>query len=249
MSHLQTPQIIAHRGASFDAPENTLASFALGWRQEADLAEIDIHLTADHQVAVLHDTTTDRVAGTAGTVLELSMAALSAFGVGVWEGETQRIPLLSQVINGVPAGKKLLIEIKCGAEVIPALKAALASSPLPAARALIHCFNFAVAAECKRELPLHSVHWLEKYSPNRGTGSELSDIRAAIARVKAVGLDGLSLHFDWPVTAGVVDAIHAAGLKLFVWTINDAAIGRRIAALGVDGIITDRPGWLRGQLQ
>jgi glycerophosphoryl diester phosphodiesterase len=70
-----------------------------------------------------------------------------------------------------------------------------------------------------------------------------------IEDAKSADLDGLDLHFDWPIDKAFVARVKEAGLKLIVWTINDPAVARRMSDAGVDGITTDRPGWLREQLK
>ena len=94
------PQIIAHRGASADAPENTLAAFRLGWEQDADGIEGDFRLSADGRIVCIHDDDTQRVAGSRLVVSETSYNDLHALDVGRWKGEQwrgERIPSLAEV--------------------------------------------------------------------------------------------------------------------------------------------------------
>lgn len=243
------PPIIAHRGASHDAPENTLASLALSWEQHADAAEIDIHLTADGRLAVLHDDHTRRIANHSALVNEMTMDELSALDAGSWKGPQfagQRIPSLEQVLASLPSDKWLFIEIKCGPEALLPLRDILADSPLRPGQVAIHSFDFALCAGIKLLLPALTVTWLAKHRP--GSGSLEDDISRTVSRLQDTGLDGLSLHPSWPVDAPIVRALHDASLRLYVWTVNDLSTARQLTSLGVDGLITDRPGWLREQL-
>ncbi|MCA9017815.1 MAG: glycerophosphodiester phosphodiesterase, partial [Planctomycetaceae bacterium] len=115
-------EIIGHRGASYDAPENTLASVNLAWQRNADAVEIDIYLTKDGKIVAYHDKTTKRIGGRDQAVNEQTLAELQTLDVGAWKNEKykeERIPTLTQILKAIPAGKRLFIEIKCGPEVLP----------------------------------------------------------------------------------------------------------------------------------
>src|SRR4051794_20206839 len=102
-------QIIAHRGASHDAPENTLAAVRLAWAQHADAVEIDVHLTRDGRLAVIHDPDTQRTAGIPQLVTETTLADLQRLDAGAWKGASfagEKIPALEDVFALVPAGKR-----------------------------------------------------------------------------------------------------------------------------------------------
>ena len=118
VSQLVTGQeIVAHRGASFDAPENTLAAFRLAWEQGADAVEGDFYLTADQQIVCLHDKDTKRTAPnqTSRVVSKSTLAELQQLDVGSWKAEKykgEKIPTLQEVLKVIPANKKILIEIE-----------------------------------------------------------------------------------------------------------------------------------------
>src|SRR5580700_5266452 len=117
-------EIIGHRGASEDAPENTLASFRLAWTQNADAAETDVYLSKDGEIVVIHDANTRRVGGRDGKVVDQTLAELKQLDIGRWKGEQwagERIPTLAELLAIIPEGKRLFIEIKCGPEIVPQL--------------------------------------------------------------------------------------------------------------------------------
>ncbi|MBI2497051.1 MAG: glycerophosphodiester phosphodiesterase [Opitutae bacterium] len=245
-------RIIAHRGASADAPENTLAAFRLGYAQQADADELDIHLSADGRIVVLHDHDTARTAGVARPVVAQTLEELRALEVGQWgrwQGSAfaEKIPLLSEVLPIVPAGRRLFIEIKVGPEILPELERVLRASGVPAKQVTIITFNLEVARATKHRLPAHEVCWLHAHERDQATG-RFPDIDDLIRRAKDAGLDGLDLHLNFPIDAAFVAKVHAAGLKLYTWTVDDAAVARAQQAAGVDGITTNRPAWLREQL-
>jgi glycerophosphoryl diester phosphodiesterase len=243
-------EIIAHRGASHDAPENTLAAFRLAWEQGADAGELDIHQTKDGQIVVIHDATTKRNLGVDKPVAEQTLAELRKLDAGAWKGaewKGERLPTLAEVLATMPKGKRMFIEIKCSAAVLPELDRVVRASGKALGQFAIIVFDFATAKAAKERFPDLHVHWLAAYKPDKRTGA-MPDIDALIARAKAAGFDGLDLEFKFPIDAQVAAKAKAAGLKLFVWTVNDAAAARRLAQAGVDGITTDRPAWLRAQL-
>jgi len=255
MAALLTPgalpgvEVIAHRGASFDAPENTLASFRLGYAQAADAGELDIHLSRDGRVVVHHDTDTARSAGRKQPVAAQTLDELRALNVGQWgkwsgSAFAEKIPLLSEVLALVPAGRRLFIETKVGVEILPGLEQVIRASGLAARQLPLITFDLETARAAKQRMPAHEVSWIVGY-PAEGPAPAIDDL---IRQAKDAGLDGLDLNFKFPIDAAFVQKIHAAGLKLYTWTVDDPVVARAQAAAGVDGITTNRPGWLRSQL-
>src|SRR5262245_58707114 len=102
-------EIIAHRGSSFSAPENTLAAVRLGWRQGADAAEGDFRLTADGQIVCVHDKTFKRTAGIDHPVAEMTLAEIERLDAGSWKSPEfagERVPTLDQLLATVPERKR-----------------------------------------------------------------------------------------------------------------------------------------------
>jgi glycerophosphoryl diester phosphodiesterase len=246
-------EIIAHRGASFDAPENTLAAFRLGYQQGADGVELDIHLTKDNRLAVLHDYDTARVGGTKLVVSNTPLADLQKLNVGAWGKWTnssfnEKLPALEQVLEIVPAGKKLFIEIKTGPEIIPALEKILKSAQPKPEQLIIITFNYDSAIAAKKTFPKLKTYWLVGYAKDKTTG-KFPELDETIQKAKAANVDGLDLNFNWPLTKTTVGQIKAAGLECHVWTVDDAAKAKELAEAGVDSITTNRPKWLGDQLR
>ena len=246
-------EIIAHRGASYDAPENTLASVRLGYEQGADGVEIDIHLTKDNRAAVLHDYDTARVSGAKLVVSNTPLADLQKLNVGAWGKWTnqpfnEKIATLEDVLALVPAGKKLFIEIKTGPEIIPAVAQALKNAKPKPDQLTIITFNYESAKAAKKTFPKLKTYWLVGYAKDKVTG-EFPKLDETIAKAKAAGVDGLDLNFNWPLDKTTIAKIKSAGLECHVWTVNDPAKARELATAGVDSITTDRPKWLRDQLK
>jgi glycerophosphoryl diester phosphodiesterase len=241
-------EIVAHRGSSEEAPENTLASFRLGYEQ-ANACELDIHQTKDGQVVVIHDASTKRTAGVDKPVAQQTLAELRILDAGKFKSDKyagEKIPLLSEVLALIPEGKRLFIEIKCGAEVIPALVGVLDEAKKKPEQTALIAFNLETLRQAKLKLPKLQAYWL--VSAKADKSGKLPELDDMIRKVKDAGLDGLDLEGKFGIDADFAAKIHAAGLKLYTWTVNDADLAKKHAAAGVDGITTDRPLKLRETL-
>jgi len=120
-------EIIGHRGASFDAPENTLASVHLAWAQGADAVEIDVHLSLDGRLVAIHDANTRRTTRVNRKVARQTLAQLRALDAGRWKAPRwagEKIPTLEEVLGTIPPGQRLFVEIKSRADAAPELAAA-----------------------------------------------------------------------------------------------------------------------------
>ena len=238
-------EIIAHRGASHDAPENTLAAVRLAWEQGADAVEVDVHLSADGHAMVIHDSNTKRTAGRNRAVSRQTLAELRALDVRGWKGE--RIPTLAEVLATVPVRKRLFIEIKARASMVAALEPVLTRGPCQPRQLILIGFSLPRMFELKRAFPRIEVCWLTKLRPG-ASSRRSSDTERLIQKIQRGGLDGVDACANEAITTGVAATIHRAGLKLYVWTVDDPAQASALTRAGVDGITTNRPGWLREQL-
>ncbi len=242
-------QIIAHRGASHEAPENTLAAFKLGWEQQADAVELDIHLTRDGHIVVIHDKGTRRTTGLDKNVADQTLDELCAQDAGLWKEsrwEGEKIPALPEVLAIVPHGQRLFLEIKCGPEVLPELERQLNASGKEPGQFVIISFDYETVRQAKERFPHRTVYWL--VAPEKGSEGSLPPIPELIEKAKAAHLDGLNLNSGFAFDAHLVVAVKAAGLKLYVWTVDDPAEARQFANLGLDGITTNLPSLLRQYL-
>jgi glycerophosphoryl diester phosphodiesterase len=244
-------QIIAHRGASHDAPENTLASACMAWEQGADALEVDVHLTRDGRLAVIHDPDTRRTAGTSLRVGESTLDELKQLDVGAWRGRVfagERISSLEEILATVPDGKRVFIELKGGAEMVEALQRSLAFAQrrhgLRETQSVIIAFDLAAAAAVKQTMPKLEVCWLAE----AGAKAPHPTLREIADAARNRGLNGIDVDADWPLEPDMVQSLRSTGFKIYVWTVDDVDVARRLVAARVDGITTNRPGWLRAQL-
>ena len=247
-------EIIAHRGASHTAPENTLSAVNLAWQRGTDAVEIDIWLTGDGRIVALHDKNTERTTGESWQVAERTLDELQSLDAGSWKDAAfagERIPTLDEILATVPDGKRLFIEIKSKAEILPELERVLTASGKQPNQTVIISFDFDTVRTAKSRMPKLPGYWIQGTSPSRNekTGAVVAPPDELIEKCRGAGLDGLDLKYDSELTCEIVESMHRLGLGLYVWTVNEPEDARRLIALGVDGITTDRPGWLRGQLQ
>jgi glycerophosphoryl diester phosphodiesterase len=215
------PEIVAHRGASRERPENTLAAFERAVALGADGAELDVHRTADGVIVVHHD---PGIEG-AGPITALTAAQVAALR---FRGEP--IPTLAEVFATVGDRLRLYVELK-GADTVPGvlalLRAERSGRPDHADGTAVHCFDHRLVAQAARLDPSVPRGVLEVSYPVDPTGA-----------ARPVQARDLWRHRDF-VDAALVQAAHAEGRRVVAWTVNDAAMMRRFAEWGVDAICTD----------
>ena len=237
---MQAPLIIAHRGASADEPENTLRAFQRAIEQGAQMIELDLDQTADGHVIVIHDATLERTTNMRGRVAELSLAEIRKADAG--KGE--RVPVLDETLDLTLGRARLYLEIK---------EARAAANTLKAIR----------ARGCEADVMLASFD----LDLMRRLGEEVKDIELGLI----VGTPSLGPRvrwreaFPWRAFAAfnyqvlcmqvelcfgyLARGKMAAGKRLYVWTADSERQYAQMQALGVDGIVTNRPARLREFLQ
>jgi glycerophosphoryl diester phosphodiesterase len=250
----RSQSITAHRGASHDAPENTLAAFRQAWEQGADAIEGDFRLSADGRIVCLHDADTKRVAGVNHVVAETPLADLQALDVGSWKDARfadERPPTLADVLATLPPGRRFFIELKTGPEIVPPLVADLAAWKGDLAALTLIAFDADTIAACKRALPQARAHWLVRFEEDEATGGWRPTAETIAATTKACGADGAGLHGERRVIdRRFVDRLRAGGVGEFhVWTVDAPDDARFFRDLGAVGITTNRPGFIRSALE
>jgi len=242
------PLIVAHRGASHDAPENTLPAFELAWKQGADAVEGDFHLSADGRIVCIHDKDTKRVSGVRKQVKDTAFAELRQLDAGAWFDKRfagTRLPEFSEVAATVPEHGRFYIEVKCGPEIVPTLIGEIGRARLAAHQVVVISFDATVIREVKRKAPEFKACWLssfEKASPLRPASAQV------LETLRGIDADGFSSKADPRVDADYLTPIRTAGFEYHCWTVDDPAVARRFHRLGALSITTNRPGWLRERL-
>lgn len=244
---LLAPLIIAHRGESHDAPENTLGAIRLAWERGARAVELDVRMSCDGEVVVVHDSDLRRIGRSALAIMGSTAAALRSVDIGSWKHRrwaAERVPLLAEVLATVPRGGRLFVEIKTGPDIVPALLRVMAKCTPAPRRVLFMSFDRATMAAVAEAFPQHEACLL--LTARQLFGRE--GVAGAIATARALGCASLDVQRDRRLGREVVDAVHAADLRLYTWTVNRLSTARRLAAAGIDGITTDRCAWMRERL-
>lgn len=251
VSSAQAVEIVGHRGASRDAPENTLASVNLAWKRNADAVEIDVFLSKDGKIVVTHDETPKRFGGPDRKVSEQTFAELRTLDLGSWKGRQwagERMPSLAEVLRTIPDRKRLFIEIKCGPEIVPQLQRDLKAAGKTAEQTAVIGFSYQTVRAVKQALPKLKVYWVVALKQDKKDRAWRPAAESLIRRAAAAKLDGVDLSAKPVIDRDYVARFHKRGLGVYVWTVNSAAEAKRLRAAGVDGVTTDRPGWLKRRL-
>jgi glycerophosphoryl diester phosphodiesterase len=232
---------IAHRGASAQYPENTLLAFEQAIAQGVDMIELDVNLTRDGELVVIHDTSLDRTTDGAGPVRQHALADIRRLDAG----RGQRVPTLAEVVDVVrPTPVRLCIEVKGDDDESLAITAALVGALERAdflGRAVVTSFSPAALLRAKALCPRLAT--LLDPSPQDGSLTP----RQICEQTLAAGANCLSYdvrHLD----QAVADEARLTGLALWPWAPNEADEIRRVLRLGVPGIMTDRPDLLNAVL-
>lgn len=220
-------KILAHRGASAQAPENTMAAFQRALDLQADGIELDVMLTADKQVVVIHDDTVDRTTNGSGRVAEMTLEEIRTLDAG--EGE--KVPILSEVLDRF-GGKFLInIELKNYISIFDSLPVEVAKliEEYPFTDSiLISSFNPFNFPRVRRRMP----------EVRLGLITQPQQAQRWIWRL--FKYHSLHPHYE-DVDAVLVSALHARSREVNVWTVDDPQEMKRLVDLGVDGIITNDP--------
>lgn len=252
-------KIVGHRGASDDAPENTMESLMLAWDQGAYAAECDIILTRDCRLVLMHDDSTRRTAldGVDLIVEKTDFSELRKLDVGRWKGEKWRgvrIPLLEDVLRAIPDGKHLFIEIKTGdansgadPRVIDHLPELIESERMSPEKISFICFDHHFLNRLKKRLPDYRAYYLTTCEPQPGAWPDVrndKELEFYINKALENGIDGLDMENSTVIQKKWVERIHDSKLKIGIWsygkddTLENA---RRYHDIGIDFLTTNMP--------
>jgi glycerophosphoryl diester phosphodiesterase len=244
-------RIIAHRGASADAPENTMAAIKLAWQQNTDALEIDVHKTIDNQLAVIHDADTLRTTGMEKIISEHTLAKLQSLDAGSWKSEkwkNEYIPSLEEVLKTVPKNKDIFIEIKGGRNCLPLLEKILSNFNLKSKQITLMDFNLQVVQKAKEMFPQFEVLWLYEFIPPSTQENHQTIFNEIISCASQAQMDGINIEENRFIDEALIKDTHNHGLLFYTWTINDTKRAQFLIDAQIDGITTDKPGWLKKNL-
>ncbi len=236
---------IAHRGASGSAPENTLASFNKAIEMGADVVELDVHLSSDGELIIIHDYTLDRTTDIKGEIKNHTLKEIKKADAGSWfkpDFKNERVPILDEVLFTVNGRAKVLIELKDGNDVYPGIEKK--------------------TLECIKRNGAES--WCELQSFKDTVIKNLQALKTTMPVYKLVvgNVPALPLYHDGEMHGGsafqfknvaginpnyrfarkrILKKLHQRGQQMYVWTVNDEKLMKKLLRWGVDGIITNYP--------
>lgn len=230
------PVIIAHRGASAYAPENTMASFKKALEMGAEGIELDVHLTADGHLVVVHDPKVDRTSNGSGWVKDMTLSQLRKLDFGSWflpEFKGERIPLLDEIMELLKDHNVLLnIEAKSGPVIYQGMEKMLSE--------IIHAYNMTDRVIVS-SFNHYSLVELKRISPDIKTGllynAGLYEPWDYARKVGAYAIHPLFYN----VVPEIVEGCKKHKVAINPFTVDQPELIRKVAEAGVDGIITNVP--------
>ena len=253
------PLIIAHRGASGEAPENTMDAFKLAWELGADGIEGDFHLTRDGHIVAIHDKDTNKVTKGKNKLIvkKTNLQELQKIDVGSWKNEKYfkaRIPTLEEVIDSLPMGKKFFIEIKCGTEImkplIHVINLKVKERPELKENISFISFDINVVRSCRSEWPAIEANYLESYKKIKEISKWTPSENEVFQFLKLSLASGLGSQANKEVLKqSFIERLRQNQFSFHCWTINDIETARHFTDLGVDSITTDFPKRIRNGLK
>jgi len=235
------PLIIAHRGASADAPEHTIAAFELALARGADGLELDVHLSRDAQPVVIHDFTLERTTDGAGPVNGHSVRELKRLDVGGWRGGAfrgQRIQTLQEVFERFRGRTGFWVTLRGGTDLYQGIEERVASA--------IEIYDI-LGESLVQSLDHRSLEHMRVMNGQLRLGAvivqpPLDPPGYSVAGLRAVSAEAALL------TQQSVGLFHEVGLDCYAWTHDEPAQVDRLVEWGISGLITARPGQLRARL-
>jgi glycerophosphoryl diester phosphodiesterase len=244
------PRLFAHRGASARAPENTLEAFRLAREQGASYLELDVHLSSDGELVVIHDSSVSRTTGRRGRVENMRLAELRRLDAGFkftldhgrtfpYRGKGHTIPTLSEVLDAF-SDMRITVELK------PTLSGV---AERLSEKLKVHRAEDRVIVASLHHALLRSFR---EVAPSVVTSFSKDEVRDFLNRLRGGDMDGYrppGAAFQVPeykglrrvVSKPVIDAVHRFGVEVHVWTVNEPVHIARLLEWGVDGIMTDDP--------
>ena len=236
--------VVAHRGAAAVAPENTMEAFRLAVEMGADAVELDVHLTADGKLAVIHDETMDRTTDLTGPIASMTMKQMRAADAGFrfeapdgsfpFRGKGLTVPTLAEVLTWLPEGIGLVVEVKARQAIAPTIKALGASRVRAAGAATLISFD---------EATIDEAHALDPDLPTGYLLVPAQPVEAAL--IYAVEHGHVAVH-PWEGDLGldpgpILAQAQAYGRLMGCYVVNDPQRMQQLAAYGLWGFVTDVP--------
>jgi len=226
---------VAHRGASAQYPENTMFAFRQAIQQGVDMLELDVHLTSDDELIVMHDTTLDRTTNGHGNIHDHSLQEIRQLNAG----QDEKVPLLSEAIQLARESQiRLFVEVKgaTDAEGIAIAEAAVRALEAESFLSQIVLTSFSRSALLRAKSIQPEISTMLDPSPQDGSLTP----RQICAQVLGAGANCVSYDFRF-LTPAIATECQLTGLTLWAWDPDEPEDMAQMIKLGVDGIMTNRP--------
>ncbi|MGG0677452.1 glycerophosphodiester phosphodiesterase [Bacillus altitudinis] len=229
--------IIAHRGSSSAAPENTIAAFDVAVEQGADYIELDVQMTMDQHIVVIHDDTVERTTNGNGLVKSYTLDQLKKLDAGSWFDQqytNERIPTLQEILERYSQRIGILIEIKHPKRQIGIEKAV--------AR-IINRFAYSRHIIIQ-SFDVHALQRIKAFAPSLRTALIIKPDVFKLTKRKLTTYSSFANCLNMKKTMinrWWIDRIHTFGMDVFIWTVKDQKTADRIKKYPIDGVVTDNP--------
>ncbi len=244
--------IIAHRGESIEAPENSLSAITMAWSKGVRKVEIDIRKTSDDEIIVIHDRHTGRIGNKKYYVSRSTLEQLKTVDIGSKKSlifKDEKIPTLKEVLKIIPLNCKLIIELKDNDKIIPLLVDLIIETKVSDKQVEFIAFNLKTISKLKSMLPEYKMLWLLNLDYFWPRWLTLINKKKILKRIKYNNLDGINIWAGQILNKDFIDFFKKSGYSIYVWTVNEPEQARILLSFGIDSITTDRASWLKQQLE
>jgi glycerophosphoryl diester phosphodiesterase len=251
----KVPIIVAHRGASYAAPENTIPSFKLAFEEKADYIEGDFWLTMDDEIVCIHDPDTNRVTENKSRIMVQSsnLAELKRIDIGSWKGakyNETRIPTLLEILKIIPTGKGIYIEIKDDREIfMKKLEETLKQFQTLKDNVRIIAFNPKIIQLAKKYLPEIKTYWLFGWYFLKKKKYKSLAQKHLMKTFRTLDCDGIDVNAAPYIDERLVQSFHNSNLDFCAYDVDTFVDAINLINLGVDSITTDSPLQLRKNIE
>ena len=241
-------KIVAHRGESQAAPENTVESFAVALARGVTAIEGDFQTTSDGVVVCAHDTADLRRTARCGRAIStMTLAEVKRLDVGLWRGSEwrySRIPTLDEVLDLLPRRGELYLELKSRGSILEAIAKSIVDHRLMPEQVTFIAFDEITVTAAKSLFPNHRAYWLTDLTScgHRLNPEELVD------KLTMLGADGADIDADCLLSGEYIEALHRHNLECHVWTVDDSYRAAELFEWGVDSVTSNRASALINEL-
>lgn len=249
---VKTPIIVAHRGASYKAPENTIPAFKIAFEEQTDFIEGDFWLTADNEIVCIHDSNTRRVGNRNIRVSISTLDELRKIDVGIRNGEQfsgTKIPTLQEVLEIIPEQKGLHLEIKDNREnFLIRLKEILNGNNIHTNRIRIISFHRNIIKASKKYFPEIKAYLIFGWYFSKGNYFKSLSKKLIMKKLSTVNCDGVVLFADSYIDGEFLNKLKEENFDVCTYNVENESKAQKLVSYGVDSITTNSPLMIRNAI-